>query len=149
MLTLSQKYTVRPLHLSKAYCYFSLLLFSVRERLFITPSLSTSSQVAVIAWREERCRNKNDSDIWKTLLILKKIFLFLYFNVITKLNYGSKNVVSIYSQLVCRQEAMTVSERKRAFLQRLHYSDSILYIKTWFKAEIVAIRINISNKWSL
>lgn len=62
---ISDKYLVRSLHLSRAHFSSSLLLFSGRERLFITSSQSTSSQVAVTAWREERYRNKNDSDVWK------------------------------------------------------------------------------------
>lgn len=51
--------------------------------------------------------------------------------------------------LYWRQEAMKVSERKGAFLHHFLYSDSILHIKRWFKAEIVAMGINISNKQHL
>lgn len=48
-----------------------------------------------------------------------------------------------------KQEAMKVSERKGAFLHHFVSLDSILCIKIWLKAELVAIGINISNKQSL
>lgn len=63
---------------------------------------------------------------------------------------GVEKVISRDSlNLYWRQEAMKVSERKGAFLHHFLYSDSILHIKRWFKAEIVAIGINISNKHHL